>query len=116
MEIPPGGMEVTSRSSAPSPVTKLPTATPGSRCCPAQPSHLTTWRLSSCHRRAVTASLTGTELEILGLPVDHWPDQRIATALDLPFLSVAEEVQRIQAKLAAPTPDRCHTLRAALVV
>jgi DNA-binding CsgD family transcriptional regulator len=47
--------------------------------------------------------LTGTELEILGLLIDDWSDQRIAAALHVPLLTVAEHVEHILDKLAAPT-------------
>jgi DNA-binding CsgD family transcriptional regulator len=47
--------------------------------------------------------LNRRELEILGLLVDGWSDQRLAAALALPPLTVAENVEHILAKLAAPT-------------
>jgi DNA-binding NarL/FixJ family response regulator len=47
--------------------------------------------------------LNHRELEILGLPVADWPDRRIAAALDLPPRTVAETVEHILTKLAAPT-------------
>jgi DNA-binding CsgD family transcriptional regulator len=45
------------------------------------------------------------ELEILGLLVDDWPDDRIGTALGVPPRTVAEHVERIVTKLAAPTRE-----------
>jgi DNA-binding CsgD family transcriptional regulator len=50
-----------------------------------------------------TQGLDQRELEILGLLIDDWSDQRIAAALDLPPLIVAESVERILTKLNAPT-------------
>ncbi|MCU7728404.1 LuxR C-terminal-related transcriptional regulator [Actinoplanes sp. KI2] len=50
-----------------------------------------------------TQGLDQRELEILGLLIDDWSDQRIAAALDLPTRTVAESVERILAKLNAPT-------------
>jgi DNA-binding CsgD family transcriptional regulator len=43
------------------------------------------------------------ELEILGLLVEDWSDQRIAVALDLPLRTVVESAERALTKLAAPT-------------
>jgi hypothetical protein len=50
-----------------------------------------------------TQGLDQRELEILGLLIDDWSDQRIAAALDLPPLIVTESVERILTKLYAPT-------------
>jgi DNA-binding NarL/FixJ family response regulator len=69
--------------------------------CPPQPPH---------HLTAVVAvspagdlrRLTGRELEILGLLTEDWSDRRIAAALHLPLLSVAETVERVRHKLEAP--------------
>jgi DNA-binding CsgD family transcriptional regulator len=47
--------------------------------------------------------LNHRELEILGLLVADWPDRRIAAALDLPPRTIAETVEHILTKLAAPT-------------
>jgi DNA-binding CsgD family transcriptional regulator len=47
--------------------------------------------------------LTRRQLEILGLLIEDWSDQRIATALNLPLPTVAENVERILTKLGAPT-------------
>jgi DNA-binding CsgD family transcriptional regulator len=46
--------------------------------------------------------LTRRELVILGLLIDNWPAQRIATTLELPLLTVAEDIDSAQAKLRAP--------------
>jgi hypothetical protein len=50
--------------------------------------------------------LTGRDLEILGLLVDDWADERIAAALHLPSTSVAAAIVRILAAVRAPT--RAH--------
>lgn len=50
-----------------------------------------------------THRLDQRELEILGLLIEDWPDERIAAALALPPLIVAENVERILTKLDAPT-------------
>ncbi|AVT40213.1 LuxR C-terminal-related transcriptional regulator [Plantactinospora sp. BB1] len=47
--------------------------------------------------------LTPRELEILGLLVDGWPNQRIAKALVVAPRTVAAHVEHILAKLAAPS-------------
>jgi DNA-binding NarL/FixJ family response regulator len=43
------------------------------------------------------------DLEIIGLLIDDWPDHRIGAALDLPISTVADKVEHILTKLAAPT-------------
>jgi hypothetical protein len=85
-------------------------------CPPESPHHLAAAVVVSA--AGDLRGLTGTELEILGLLVDDWPDQRIAAALDLPLFRVAEDVQRIQVKLAAPTRilATLRALRAGLYV
>ncbi|WP_460914137.1 response regulator transcription factor [Plantactinospora veratri] len=47
--------------------------------------------------------LTPRELEILGLLVDGWPNQRIANTLVVAPRTVAAHVEHILAKLAAPS-------------
>ena len=47
--------------------------------------------------------LTPRELEILGLLVDGWSNQRVATALFITERTVATHVEHILAKLAAPS-------------
>jgi DNA-binding CsgD family transcriptional regulator len=47
--------------------------------------------------------LTGRELEILGLLIEDWSDQRIAGALGLPVQTVADHIARAMAKLDAQT-------------
>jgi DNA-binding CsgD family transcriptional regulator len=70
-------------------------------CSPGSPNHLTA--VVAISPAGDLRGLTGRELEILGLLVDDWPDQRIAAALDLPLLGVAERVEHILIKLRAPT-------------
>jgi DNA-binding CsgD family transcriptional regulator len=55
--------------------------------------------------------LDRTELEVLGLLLEEWPTQRIATALGLAEGAVGDAVSRIQDKLGAPTLD-IATMRA----
>jgi hypothetical protein len=47
--------------------------------------------------------LTGLELEILGMLVEDWSDQRIAAALHQPLVAVTEHVEHLLAKLGVPT-------------
>jgi DNA-binding CsgD family transcriptional regulator len=48
---------------------------------------------------------------MLGLLLEDWPDARIAAALGLPPPTVADHLQRIQARLGARTRD-VATMRA----
>jgi DNA-binding CsgD family transcriptional regulator len=70
-------------------------------CPPQSPHHMTA--VVAVSPPGDLRGLTGRELEILGLLVDDWSDQRIAAALHLPLPSVAEHVEHILTKLAAPT-------------
>jgi DNA-binding NarL/FixJ family response regulator len=47
--------------------------------------------------------LTRRQLAILGLLIDDWPDQRIAAAMNLALLTVAEIIEHILDRLAAST-------------
>ena len=49
--------------------------------------------------------LTGGDLDILGLLVDDWADERIAAALHLPPSTVSADIVRILAAVRAPTRD-----------
>jgi DNA-binding CsgD family transcriptional regulator len=49
--------------------------------------------------------LTWRELEMLGLLVEDWPDERIAVALGVGKSAVAARIDRIRIKLEAPTRD-----------
>jgi ATP/maltotriose-dependent transcriptional regulator MalT len=49
--------------------------------------------------------LTRPELEILGLLMEDWPDERIAAALDVGQQAVATRIESIRVKLDAPTRD-----------
>jgi DNA-binding CsgD family transcriptional regulator len=62
--------------------------------------------------------LTGSELELIGLLIDDWPNQRIATTLNLPVPTIVERIQRVRAKLRAPTRTMIavRALRAGLYV
>jgi DNA-binding CsgD family transcriptional regulator len=50
-----------------------------------------------------TCGLTARELDVLGLLVEGWPNQRIASALFITVRTVASHVEHILAKLAAPS-------------
>jgi DNA-binding CsgD family transcriptional regulator len=50
-----------------------------------------------------TNGLTARELEVLGLLVEGWPNQRIAPALFITERTVASHVEHIVAKLAVPS-------------
>jgi hypothetical protein len=62
--------------------------------------------------------LTGPELELLGLLIDDWPDQRIATTLNLPLPTVVEHIERVRTKLQAPNRllTTVRALRAGLYI
>jgi DNA-binding CsgD family transcriptional regulator len=49
--------------------------------------------------------LTPLELQVLGMLIDGWPDQRITAALAIPDSAVAGHIEHILTKLDAPTRD-----------
>jgi ATP/maltotriose-dependent transcriptional regulator MalT len=49
--------------------------------------------------------LTWRELEIVGLLMEDWPDQRIAVALGVGKSAIAASIDHIRIKLDAPTRE-----------
>jgi DNA-binding CsgD family transcriptional regulator len=70
--------------------------------CPPHPPHYLT-AVVAVSPAGDLRGLTGRELQILGLLIDDWSDQRIAAAMHLPPPTVAGDVEHILAKLGAPT-------------